>query len=385
MALKRPLLSSLVPSPFLQSKWLQRSMYVECKHYSSSHNVILDEVAKFSSVLQQNRISARNGLFVTTSDYVPRARHVGVRTLNGRELRAWEARLRTRRFLLLGWKAVTLPVGTFLLCGGAYLRYERSRSNLEYLARQPEVTGVPASRRSRFFSASSTLPSMTMGKDGSVTSESLPPVTTVRELDRTGDSHEPRIWYALAHLRQPGGKFFQQNAAVGSGAGAGAGAGMESSSTSSDPYHPVTSMRKGIMDVVNPFIQERCDTLEIIRFVSSNPAPPPSSSTPTKKVTPKPWLATRLPTITYPEQGTLGTTMLHKAALPKTPTSAMPLTAAALTGVGPPPRQSILRVHVPHLLTVPGEFSRVAKASLLQLSSAVQRLSRGVSWPPASS
>lgn len=51
-----------------------RSRYIECKAYNSEHLVPLSDVAKFKEVLQLNGISPRKGYFITTSDYVPRAK-----------------------------------------------------------------------------------------------------------------------------------------------------------------------------------------------------------------------------------------------------------------------------------------------------------------------
>lgn len=59
--------------------------YIECKNYSNSR-VPLEDVAKFAAVLALNNIPQRQGLFITTSTYVPRARTIGVRTVDGDEL-----------------------------------------------------------------------------------------------------------------------------------------------------------------------------------------------------------------------------------------------------------------------------------------------------------
>lgn len=59
--------------------------YIECKNYSNSR-VPLDDVAKFAAVLALNNIPQSRGLFITTSTYVPRARTIGVRTVDGDEL-----------------------------------------------------------------------------------------------------------------------------------------------------------------------------------------------------------------------------------------------------------------------------------------------------------
>jgi hypothetical protein len=65
--------------------------YVECKNYRSGP-VPLEDVAKFKSVLELNGISARRGLLVTTSTLVPRAKTIGIATVDGVQLRAWERR-----------------------------------------------------------------------------------------------------------------------------------------------------------------------------------------------------------------------------------------------------------------------------------------------------
>lgn len=59
--------------------------YIECKNYSNSR-VPLEDVAKFAAVLALNNIPQSRGLFITTSTYVPRARTIGVRTVDGDEL-----------------------------------------------------------------------------------------------------------------------------------------------------------------------------------------------------------------------------------------------------------------------------------------------------------
>lgn len=59
--------------------------YIECKNYSNTR-VPLEDVAKFAAVLALNDIPQRRGLFITTSTYVPRARTIGLRTVDGDEL-----------------------------------------------------------------------------------------------------------------------------------------------------------------------------------------------------------------------------------------------------------------------------------------------------------
>lgn len=49
--------------------------YIECKNFTGP--VPLDYVAKFKEVLKLNRISPRNGIFITTSYYTPRATTIG--------------------------------------------------------------------------------------------------------------------------------------------------------------------------------------------------------------------------------------------------------------------------------------------------------------------
>ena len=74
-----------------------RRGYVECKAYHGSGNSVgLEEVAKFKEVLSLNGIPLHRGLFITTSTFVPRARTTGLRTLDGKELVAWEQGLARR-------------------------------------------------------------------------------------------------------------------------------------------------------------------------------------------------------------------------------------------------------------------------------------------------
>jgi hypothetical protein len=74
-----------------------RPSFVECKAYhGSGASVGLEEVAKFKEVLSLHGVPLSRGLFVTTSTYVPRATTIGVRTVDGAQLAAWEQRLRRR-------------------------------------------------------------------------------------------------------------------------------------------------------------------------------------------------------------------------------------------------------------------------------------------------
>jgi hypothetical protein len=93
-----------------------RKRYVECKNYGSSggagnggsgsgsssgsgsgSSVPLEDVAKFKAVLELHNIPLSRGLFVTTSTYSPRARTIGVPTVDGEGLRAWEAAAKRSR------------------------------------------------------------------------------------------------------------------------------------------------------------------------------------------------------------------------------------------------------------------------------------------------
>eukprot|EP01113_Clastostelium_recurvatum_P000718 TRINITY_DN10324_c0_g1_i2.p1 TRINITY_DN10324_c0_g1~~TRINITY_DN10324_c0_g1_i2.p1 ORF type:complete len:217 (-),score=49.37 TRINITY_DN10324_c0_g1_i2:147-797(-) len=65
--------------------------YVECKNYGSM-SVPLEDVAKFKEVLRLLGIPARRGLFVTTSTFSPRATTIGIKTVDGTQLRQWERR-----------------------------------------------------------------------------------------------------------------------------------------------------------------------------------------------------------------------------------------------------------------------------------------------------
>eukprot|EP01102_Stenamoeba_stenopodia_P020269 TRINITY_DN7836_c0_g1_i1.p1 TRINITY_DN7836_c0_g1~~TRINITY_DN7836_c0_g1_i1.p1 ORF type:complete len:189 (+),score=36.01 TRINITY_DN7836_c0_g1_i1:33-599(+) len=92
--------------------------YIECKNYSKDHIVPLADVAKFKEVLLLNGISPRKGIFITTSTYVPRAEHIGIKLVNGQQLRSlerWAAiRVMTKRFIILcGLVTVVLASGHF--------------------------------------------------------------------------------------------------------------------------------------------------------------------------------------------------------------------------------------------------------------------------------
>lgn len=85
--------------------------YVECKNYSDQR-VPLEDVAKFSAVLNLNGIPLSRGLFITTSTYVPRARTIGIRTVDGAELLALERSAWRVALLRYSLYAVALLVPT---------------------------------------------------------------------------------------------------------------------------------------------------------------------------------------------------------------------------------------------------------------------------------
>ena len=98
---------------------LWRPHYVECKCYTGS--VPLSDVAKFASVLQLNNIPRSRGIFITTSTYVPRARTIGVRVVDGAELQQWRqqaARKRSRR-----WRPLLPIVGLATIIVVTQLHY----------------------------------------------------------------------------------------------------------------------------------------------------------------------------------------------------------------------------------------------------------------------
>lgn len=65
-----------------------RKTYIECKNYSDS--VPLEMVAKFKEVLNLNKISTKRGIFITSSQYVPRATTIGIKTIDGIQLKQLE-------------------------------------------------------------------------------------------------------------------------------------------------------------------------------------------------------------------------------------------------------------------------------------------------------
>ncbi|ELR17137.1 uncharacterized protein ACA1_057930 [Acanthamoeba castellanii str. Neff] len=72
----------------------------------------LEHVAKFKEVLNLNKISPSRGLFVTTGYYGPRAITIGIKTINGSELRTWEERaMWVARLRRLVWAGCAVGAG----------------------------------------------------------------------------------------------------------------------------------------------------------------------------------------------------------------------------------------------------------------------------------
>jgi hypothetical protein len=63
--------------------------YIECKTYSSKL-VPLSDVAKFKEVLQLNKIPIERGIVITTGDYAPRCRNIGIECWDGRDFQKQE-------------------------------------------------------------------------------------------------------------------------------------------------------------------------------------------------------------------------------------------------------------------------------------------------------
>lgn len=66
--------------------------YFECKNYASHRAVPLSDVAKFKEVLLAHNIPLSRAAFVTTSKFTPRAKAIGIETIDGVQLLEWEAR-----------------------------------------------------------------------------------------------------------------------------------------------------------------------------------------------------------------------------------------------------------------------------------------------------
>ena len=88
--------------------------YIECKNYSR-RTIPLEDVAKFKSVLELNGIPMSRGMLVSTGEFTPRARTIGIRCVNGTELDKWEARaLKTARQRRLRFAAASSAGGMFM-------------------------------------------------------------------------------------------------------------------------------------------------------------------------------------------------------------------------------------------------------------------------------
>lgn len=102
---------------------LLRHTYYECKAYGADHSVPLEDVAKFKEVLRLLGVSPSRGVFVTTSTYSPRATTIGIRTVDGTQLREWErrvARWRAARWLARAAVLATLLAGAVLAAAPLY-------------------------------------------------------------------------------------------------------------------------------------------------------------------------------------------------------------------------------------------------------------------------
>lgn len=100
---------------------LLRPRYVECKCYSASHKVPLEDVAKFAYVLTANGIAVRRGLFVTSSTYKPRAMTVGIECWDIQKVEQLERRV----WLFLVMRLVVLVGSGFALYWLFQLLWER--------------------------------------------------------------------------------------------------------------------------------------------------------------------------------------------------------------------------------------------------------------------
>ncbi|KAM9955896.1 hypothetical protein ACTFIW_002104 [Dictyostelium discoideum] len=100
--------------------------YVECKCYDNSP-VPLEDVAKFKEVLSLNNINIKRGLFFTSSVYVPRATTIGIRTINGTELRKMELRATFIGIL----KFVFYCVSFMGLCGASVFIFNHYSNNFK--------------------------------------------------------------------------------------------------------------------------------------------------------------------------------------------------------------------------------------------------------------
>ncbi len=89
--------------------------YIECKNYSR-RTIPLEDVAKFKSVLELNGIPMSRGMLVTTGEFTPRARTIGIRCVNGKELDKWEERaLKTAHRRRMRFLAVFCFGGVFMV------------------------------------------------------------------------------------------------------------------------------------------------------------------------------------------------------------------------------------------------------------------------------
>jgi len=99
---------------------LIRRTYYECKNYSPHHKVPLDDVAKFKEVLSLNNIAVSRAVFVTSSTFTPRAVTIGVRTVDGEQLKRWEkaAKAKKRWRVIFVWPAAAVACALAAVVAG---------------------------------------------------------------------------------------------------------------------------------------------------------------------------------------------------------------------------------------------------------------------------
>lgn len=178
--------SRWLPRSWSPLKFGQGSVFVECKRYSQGNPVSLADAAKFKEVGVLNNLPRRNMLMVTTSSYVPRARKIGISTVDGAALAKWERaawrRFRQRRVrravigAVVGAAALTVTWGA---SKARELRTKRcdsapSRDASLFSRKVWEMTGTsaPAQRRAFLMSSSNTNASAVTSTSGSSQSSS---------------------------------------------------------------------------------------------------------------------------------------------------------------------------------------------------------------------
>lgn len=98
-----------------------RQIFVECKQYNPDLRVSLGDVSKFKEVLQLNKININQGLFVTTSTYVPRAGTIGIRTVDGSQLKRWNRKHRVESQAYTSFKNSVRMITVFAVLWVVYI------------------------------------------------------------------------------------------------------------------------------------------------------------------------------------------------------------------------------------------------------------------------